>query len=272
MQPPLATPAAPPVDRPVRRRWSTLGGTAATIGVVLLKLKGALTVGLLSLKLLGPLVGIGASLLVYALFYGWRLAPIVLGLIAIHEAGHYVVIRAYGMPAALPRFIPGLGAYVAPLAPFPTPRHAVIAALAGPGTGTLGALLCYLYGVSNGQGLWFAGAHIGFLLGALNLLPLPILDGGKIAEALSPRLWIAGVVALLIWAFAMAHLSGPGLGIVIALALVSIPQALSAWRGREATSPSSSIGFGARAAILASTALLFAGNVIGIIMTPPPST
>ncbi|MFB6152572.1 MAG: site-2 protease family protein [Haloarculaceae archaeon] len=43
---------------------------------------------------------------VWALLGGWRFAAAVLGVLAVHEMGHYVMIRYYDVDASLPYFIP----------------------------------------------------------------------------------------------------------------------------------------------------------------------
>jgi Zn-dependent protease len=93
-------------------------------------------------------------------------------LILIHEMGHFVDIKRRGLPADMPVFLPGLGAYVrwqAMGVPLET-RAAV--SLAGP-----------LY--QTGNPFWAALARVGAVLNVLNLIPVWALDGGQAALALS---------------------------------------------------------------------------------------
>ena len=72
-----------------------------------------------------------------------------------------------------------------------------IATLAGPVFGIAASAICYGYAVATHQPFWYAAAYVGFFLNALNLLPVPPFDGGSIAGAIDPRLWILGVFGLL---------------------------------------------------------------------------
>ncbi|HEX8733036.1 MAG TPA: site-2 protease family protein, partial [Ktedonobacterales bacterium] len=82
------------------------------------------------------------SFVVYAVILTW---PIGLGLtllILLHEMGHFVVIRAKGMPARLPIFIPLVGAFVLMGQGPMDARDEAEIALAGPVAGMLGSVAC----------------------------------------------------------------------------------------------------------------------------------
>ena len=68
--------------------------------------------------------------------------------------------------------------------------------IAGPVAGTIGALVCY--GLYLKTGLKFLGiaAYAGFLMNLFNLLPIPPLDGGRVTAAVSPWIWMLGLVGL----------------------------------------------------------------------------
>ena len=139
------------------------------------------------------------SVAIYALLLGWQLGLGITLLLLIHELGHYVVIRAKGLPAALPVFIPFIGAYVA-LRRWPaSARDDAEIALAGPLAGGLSAIACLgIYHLTS-DALFLPLAYLGYVLNLLNLLPIPPLDGGRIAGAISPLLWpfgLAGAVGV----------------------------------------------------------------------------
>ncbi|HEY3770657.1 MAG TPA: site-2 protease family protein, partial [Candidatus Angelobacter sp.] len=48
----------------------------------------------------------------YWAFWGWKFGLGFAVMILIHEMGHYIDIRRRGLPADMPMFLPGLGAYV----------------------------------------------------------------------------------------------------------------------------------------------------------------
>src|SRR5439155_7557954 len=83
-----------------------------------------------------------------------------------------------GLPAEMPVFLPGLGAYVrwgALGVPLET-RAAV--SLAGPLAGWFAAAVCALLWFHTHDRIWAALAQVGAWLNILNLIPVPILDGG----------------------------------------------------------------------------------------------
>jgi Zn-dependent protease len=106
-------------------------------------------------------------------------------LILIHEMGHFVDIKRRGLPADMPVFLPGLGAYVrwqAMGVPLET-RAAV--SLAGPLAGFFASVACALIWWQTGNPFWAALARVGAVLNVLNLIPVWALDGGQAALALS---------------------------------------------------------------------------------------
>lgn len=132
------------------------------------------------------------SLLSFVAFFGlywqWWGARFGIGfavLILIHEMGHFIDIKRRGLPADMPMFVPGLGAYVRWTAlGVPLGTRAAIS-LAGPLAGWFGAGICALLWYHTGSGLWAALARTGAWFNALNLIPLWIFDGSRAANALS---------------------------------------------------------------------------------------
>lgn len=149
-------------------------------------------------KKLGPLGPILLALLKFkslfsfVAFFGfyWTLWGAKFGigfavLILIHEMGHFIDIKRRGLPADMPMFLPGLGAYVKwnGLGVSVEARSAI--SLAGPCAGALAAGVCYLLWHQTGYGLWAALARTGAWFNALNLIPLWIFDGSSATNALS---------------------------------------------------------------------------------------
>jgi Zn-dependent protease len=149
-------------------------------------------------KRLGPLGPILLALLKFkslfsfVAFFGfyWTLWGAKFGiafavLILIHEMGHFIDIKRRGLPADMPMFLPGLGAYVKwnGLGVSVEARSAI--SLAGPFAGALAAGVCYLMWHQTGYGLWAALARTGAWFNALNLIPLWIFDGRSATNALS---------------------------------------------------------------------------------------
>ncbi len=116
-------------------------------------------------------------------------------------------------------------------APPQSPAQEAAIAAAGPLAGTLGAAACYGYGLATGSPFWIAAAHIGFFLNLFNLIPVVPLDGGRMTGAISPRIWLFGLLIFFTFLIATRSFSPFMFLIVLVLIVPSIPRALNAWRG-----------------------------------------
>jgi len=158
-------------------------------GKVLLVALKALSLG----KLLLTFGTMFVTILFYASHNGWAFGGGFVLMLLIHELGHAVAIRAAGLRAGYPVFIPGFGALIALK---DQPRDARVEAeiaLAGPVAGGVAALAAAaLYYVSH-ERLFLALASTGFMLNLFNMIPLSPLDGGRVANLFSRRAWIAGL-------------------------------------------------------------------------------
>src|SRR5262245_48031896 len=104
--PPLPTPGPPP--QPGRfKRWLAPLGVA---GVLLWKLKAVFVPLLKFGKFIPAILKTGGTMLlsiwVYALSWGWKFAVGFVLLIFVHECGHLLVARRFGMNVSAPMFIP----------------------------------------------------------------------------------------------------------------------------------------------------------------------
>ena len=180
-----------------------VAATSAIGGGLLFLLSKAKFIGLLAgvLKwktLVTMLLSIGA----YALEWGWAFAAGFVLLIFVHEMGHAVALRREGIPVGAPVFIPFVGAFVAMHG---HPRDAAVearVAMAGPLIGSLAAWAVLGAGLAWPQPLLVALGHTAVLLNLFNLVPVPPLDGGRIAGAFTRTYWVlgyaVGVVALVL--------------------------------------------------------------------------
>jgi Zn-dependent protease len=108
-------------------------------------------------------------------------------LILIHEMGHFIDIKRRGLPADMPVFLPGLGAYVRWEAMgVPLETRAAIS-LAGPLAGFLASVGCAVIWQQTRLPLWADLARVGAILNLLNMIPVWVLDGGHAALALSKQ-------------------------------------------------------------------------------------
>jgi len=136
------------------------------------------------------------SMVVYSWVFGWRYAVGFVGLIFVHEMGHYVAARRRGLEVGAPTFIPFVGAWIAlKEVPHDVETEAYIG-FAGPLAGTAGAMVCYYFARNSDSGLLLALAYSGCMLNLFNLIPISPLDGGRITAIISPKVWLAGVPLL----------------------------------------------------------------------------
>lgn len=175
--------------------WARKFGPLAPVLILLAKAKSFLAV-----FKFGSLFSFFIFLRLYALLYGWAFGVGFAVLILIHEFGHYIDIRRRGLPADMPVFLPGLGAYVRWRALGVTLETRSEVSLAGPLAGTLAAAACFGIFKQTGVPVWAALAHASAWLNLLNLIPVWMLDGGSAMNALGKLQRIVILVTtLLLW-------------------------------------------------------------------------
>jgi len=162
-----------------RNKWVSKLGPLAPVALALAKAKV-----LLSIFKLNFLISLAAFMGVYWSLYGRKFGLGFVALILIHELGHFFDIKRRGLPAEMPVFLPGLGAYVRWQAMGVSIETRAIVSLAGPLAGCLAAAGCALLWWATGNGLWAALARAGAWLNVLNLIPVWVLDGGQAAGAM----------------------------------------------------------------------------------------
>lgn len=144
--------------------------------------QGKFFFSLLKLKFLLSFVGFAG---IYWALYGAKFGIGLAALIMLHEFGHFIAVKRRGLPADLPVFIPGFGAYVRWTAVGMTPEARAEVSLAGPLAGSIGAAVCALLWVRTQQGLWMGLASFSALINLLNLIPIGSLDGGQAMVAIN---------------------------------------------------------------------------------------
>jgi Zn-dependent protease len=136
------------------------------------------------------------SIALFAWSYDWQFAVAFVLLIFIHEMGHVIANWYFGLKQSAPIF---LGYFGAVIFLRESPRNATVegvVGIAGPVAGTIGALGCYALYMHLGIPELLEATAWGFFINAWNLLPIPPLDGGRAAAALSPFLWPLGILGL----------------------------------------------------------------------------
>lgn len=226
----------------VRPRASILklsGGLLITVGLLLLKLKGLLYFVVAKFKWLfvNPFEGFSlASLAVtagsmaltiaaYVLKTGWW--GFVIGFVLItlvHEIGHALMMRKKGLEIGAMLFIPFIGGAVTPKQQPANAYDDAQIGLAGPVAGTIASILSL--GIFNAAGnpLFLIVAFAGFIINLLNLLPVGVLDGGRISAAITKWMWVLGGAILF---YMMVRWRSPLLLLVLLLALFQIYKAIT---------------------------------------------
>lgn len=188
--------------------------------------------------------------------YGAKFATGFVVLILIHELGHVVAMRYFGLSASPPIFIPFLGAVINLRQP---PRNALeesIVGIGGPVLGTLAAGVTYMIYLKTGSLLAFELAEFGFLLNLFNMLPVPPLDGGRVTAAVSPWIWITGIVGV-IGLLALEFFATGRLNFIFVLILLfALPRVKATLLLRQSGGSYYQIGWLARAAMGVSYLLL----------------
>ena len=166
---------------PSDNKWAQRLGPVGPIAVLLAKSKVLLT-AVFKLKFL---LSFAAFIGIYWGMFGMKFGIGFAMLILIHEMGHFIDIKRRGLPADMPVFLPGLGAYVRWQAlGVPLETRAAVS-LAGPLAGFFASVACAALWWLTGNPLWAALARAGAVLNLLNLIPVWVLDGGQAALALS---------------------------------------------------------------------------------------
>jgi Zn-dependent protease len=184
-----------------RHAWARKLGPLAPIAILLANAKF-----LLALFKLKFLLSLGTFVAFYWVLFGMKFGIGFAVLILVHEMGHFVEIKRRGLPADMPVFLPGLGAYVRWTALGVSAQTRTFVSLAGPMAGCIGAAVCALLWTQTGDPLWIGLAGLTAMLNMLNLIPIWVLDGAQAIGALSKNERISVSAAAVLFA---AYFSQP---------------------------------------------------------------
>lgn len=195
-----------------------LFGVLFAVGAFLLKFKVLFTFlkfGKILTTMSSMLLSIGA----YALVWGWKFATGFVLLIFVHEMGHVFAAWRKKLPVSAPMFIPFLGAFITMKE---HPQDALTEAqigYGGPLFGALGSSVVWAAGLWMHEPLLLAVASFSLMINLFNMMPVGMLDGGRIVAAIDPRLWLLGLVGMTAWFF-QTH--SPIMLIIIVLGVVRL--------------------------------------------------
>ncbi len=205
--------SAPPPEKPPHP-WAKRLGPLAPLALLLAKAK-TLLLALFKLKFLFSFVAfLGVYWALYGAWFGIGFAVMIL----LHEMGHFVEVKRRGLPAEMPVFLPGFGAYVKWQALGISTEVRALVALAGPAAGLLAALVAAALFWHTGDPVWSALAHTGAWLNLLNLTPVWMLDGVGAVQPLDKM----GRISLLVFSLLLFWWSGQ--------ATLLLPAAGMAWQ------------------------------------------
>jgi Zn-dependent protease len=214
---PTASPAvtagpAKSADKAPPPNWVKRLGPFGPLALFLLKFKSLFFV-LLKFKFLFSFL---VFIWLYVTIFGWRFGLGFCVCILIHEMGHYIDIRRRGLPAEMPIFLPGFGAFVRWTGLGVTLRQIAQISLAGPLAGWIAAAICYLIYAYTLDPIWAALARTGAFLNVLNLIPVWFFDGGIACRTLG-AVERAGLLALCV---GLWYSTGEGIFLIVALGAI----------------------------------------------------
>ncbi len=195
------------VEKPKKRTSKTKLGILITAILGLLKFSKLAVIGkflltfLKASKFAGTFLSMALTIVLYAQIYSWLFAVGLVAVIFVHEMGHYVTSKKLGLDVSAPTFIPFLGAFIRMKSIPKSVREEAISAIGGPAAGAFITLVCLGLYFLTSTPYWAGLAYISALINIFNLLPLGSLDGGRISKAISPFIWIIGLILaiILIW-------------------------------------------------------------------------
>ena len=160
----------------------------------------------------------GGTMLISMAAYAWAFRSWGLGIgfvvtIFIHEMGHVAAAKWKKLPVSAPMFIPFMGALIMLKT---MPDDALTESevgYGGPLFGALAATVCWGLFSVTGNPLYAVLAYLTAFMNLFNLMPVAPLDGGRIVSAISPYVWLAGLVGMAAW-FCVSH------SIIMLLALI----------------------------------------------------
>lgn len=116
-------------------------------------------------------------------------------IITVHELGHYFAAKILKLKVKFGNFTP-IGAYIVHENVENCKENAIIA-ISGPVFGTVYSFICYIIYCFTGDATFFILSCISVTINLVNLIPVKPLDGGHVAEAISPTICYIGLPFLL---------------------------------------------------------------------------
>lgn len=184
------------------KRWG-----AGIVGVLIfVGSKLSWVLALLKLVKIPSLISMFIMLGTYALIFGWRFAVAIVYLIFIHEMGHLVAAKWKGIQTSPAIFIPFVGAAISIKEDqIKDAKTEAFIAYGGPLAGLISFLPAIPLYYGTGDPIWGLMIYLGAFLNLFNLIPISPLDGGRIITAFSTKVWLVGLIILVILAIKFSN-------------------------------------------------------------------
>lgn len=189
--PPDAAPARPEPTQPPSKLRRALG-PIFVVGALIAKFGKFALLFLTKAKFLTTSLSMLVSIGAYSLIWGWKFAVGFVGLLFVHEMGHYIQLRREGVKPSGMLFIPFLGAAIGARSLGGSALAEARVGLAGPILGSAACFALVPIAVSSGDDFWRALIFTGLFLNLINLMPVVPLDGGRAMAAMAPGMWFVG--------------------------------------------------------------------------------
>ncbi len=123
---------------------------------------------------------------VYLLLFKMDLERIfvLIGVIFVHELGHFLAMKLYGYNDVKMFFVPFMGAFVSGTKLKATAKEKSVMILAGPVPGIIAGIALLFWNMDEGTPLMKYVAETLIYINVFNLLPFNPLDGGRLMETL----------------------------------------------------------------------------------------
>jgi stage IV sporulation protein FB len=137
-------------------------------------------------SLVPSLVSVGLFIGLFYLVFDWEFSGILLlvGVLFIHELGHFLAMKAYNYKDVSMFFVPFFGAFVSGSKEQLSQRQSAVVLLAGPLPGIVIGSVVYYYAVKYNHNVLFSVANFFLFLNLFNLLPVMPLDGGRFIKCI----------------------------------------------------------------------------------------
>lgn len=168
-----------------------------------------------SMQLLLFFFSVVLFMVVGGIVFGLQFAWILLVVIAIHEAGHYLAMRAFGYRNVQMLALPLVGGVTVGHEAHPRATHRAWMSLMGPLPGiVIGWVLLVAALALRDEGWMLQAAWVFLAINYLNVVPVPPLDGGHIVQAMLPARWYGLRIGFLVLACAAGTAAAFAFGMV----------------------------------------------------------